>query len=438
MRVVVVGAGLSGLRAATRLRDAGVVVSVVEASDTIGGRVRTARLPFADQQCAEMGAEWIDSHHARLGELMDRYGVERLGVGEQWTTIRRWVHLGGRMLGPDDVRREWPHAIDQLEEFDRVLEAAAEGIVDPARPADHPDAVALDRQSLADVASRLGLDELAMLMRRRDAQGEFAAEPSEVSLLFVAQQRADQRLHGGDSIRAYRAAGGFSRVAEGMVRELGGTVSLDERVLRIDVDGATTRVSTSRRVLECDHVVLACALPAVRRIEMSPVLPAEVAAAIDGLGYGAITKTAVQWPSRPWRAGYTTTDQLVQRVYEPTMDQVGECGILMSYCGGDGGREWATLGEHERVERARQGMVALHGIEVEPVAGISRAWSAVEGFGGAYAVYRPGEVTAYWDMLRRPIGPLHLAGEHVATCTGYMEGALESGDTVAARLLGSV
>ena len=28
-----------------------------------------------------------------------------------------------------------------------------------------------------------------------------------------------------------------------------------------------------------------------------------------------------------------------------------------------------------------------------------------------------------------------LTGEHVATCTGYMEGALESGETVAARIL---
>ena len=82
-------------------------------------------------------------------------------------------------------------------------------------------------------------------------------------------------------------------------------------------------------------------------------------------------------------------------------------------------------------------MDGLHGLGAAPVAGVSRAWSAVEGFEGAYAVYRPGEVTAYWDVLRQPWESVHLAGEHVATCTGYMEGALESGDTVAARLLGS-
>ncbi|MCU1365564.1 MAG: hypothetical protein JWN39_1203, partial [Ilumatobacteraceae bacterium] len=57
------------------------------------------------------------------------------------------------------------------------------------------------------------------------------------------------------------------------------------------------------------------------------------------------------------------------------------------------------------------------------------------GFGGSYAVYRPGEITRHWAALRRPIGRLHLAGEHTATWTGYLEGAIESGETVAARLL---
>jgi monoamine oxidase len=44
-------------------------------------------------------------------------------------------------------------------------------------------------------------------------------------------------------------------------------------------------------------------------------------------------------------------------------------------------------------------------------------------------------VTAHWAALREPGGPISLAGEHVATWTGYLEGAVESGETAAARLL---
>jgi len=71
------------------------------------------------------------------------------------------------------------------------------------------------------------------------------------------------------------------------------------------------------------------------------------------------------------------------------------------------------------------------------LAGFSRAWSADPLFGGSYAVYRPGEVTRFWDAVRQPYGRLHIAGEHAATWTGYLEGAIESGETVAARVLAS-
>jgi monoamine oxidase len=80
-------------------------------------------------------------------------------------------------------------------------------------------------------------------------------------------------------------------------------------------------------------------------------------------------------------------------------------------------------------------MQSLHGLVDAPLGGFSQAWSNEPRFGGSYAVYEPGQVTAHWAVLREPWGRVHLAGEHVADCTGYMEGALESGETVAARIL---
>ncbi|MFM8311701.1 MAG: flavin monoamine oxidase family protein [Ilumatobacteraceae bacterium] len=438
MRVVVVGAGLAGMRAAVRLRAAGADVIVLEAGTRVGGRARTVAAAFAGGQYAETGAEWVDTYHHRMAELMERYGVRRLGAGEQWTSIRRWVHLEGRLLSPDDLRREWPSTFEELDEFDRRLEHAAAGIADPARPTAHPDAAALDRSSLADLAAEVGLGRVAALIRRRDAQGEFAAEPGDVSLLFVAQQRAHQFSEGaGTVVRAHRVEGGVSRIAEGLASELGDVIERGVDVTAVEQDERGARVLSANGAYDADHVIVACSLPAARRIRLDPQPPPALAAAIGGLGYGAITKTAVQWAGREWPPGYATTDARVQRVYEPTIDQPGIEGILMSYCGGDGGLEWAQLSDAERVGLAAQGMRELHGLDAQQIGGTSRAWSSEPRFGGAYAVYRPGEVLAYWDVLRAPWGRVHLAGEHVATCTGYMEGALESGDTVADRLLAS-
>jgi monoamine oxidase len=424
------------MAAAIDLVNAGADVVVVEASHRPGGRVRTVDQNFQHGQYAESGAEWIDDHHERVRRWLERAGVRTLGVGEQWTVIRRWLHHQGRLLAPDQV-----HTIDdrlgaQLDAFDAVVDDAARGVLDPARPTSHDDAHSLDHRSLADVAVHAQLGELAALFRRRDAQGEFAAEPGDVSLLFVAQQRAYQRVaSGGRDVRAHRVDGGLSRIARHMAHQLNDCLRLGEMLVAIDHDDDGVTVRTTKAALAADHVVLACSLVPLRSVRFTPELPPALHAAMMHLGYGSVTKTAVQWPTRGWPPGYATTDRLVQRVYEPTVDQQGEAGVLMAYCGGDGGHRWAAWPAEERLRRAADEMRAMFGLEGEPIGGFSRAWSTKPRYGGSYAVYRPGQVTAFWDVLRRPHGRLHLAGEHVATCTGYVEGALESGEAVAARLL---
>ncbi len=438
MRVVVVGAGLAGLRTAEHLRAGGADVAVLEGGQRPGGRVRTVRAPFAGGQYSESGAEWVDTYHRRVYELMERYGVRPLGQGEQWTTIRRWLHRDGRLWAREALAAAEPGLFEQLDHFERLVHEAAAGVADSAAPQLHPEAAALDARSLADVAREAGLGEIGTLLQRRDSQGEFASEPAEVSLLFMAQQRAHQRdAEAGGEVFAHRVDGGFSRLAEGLAAELGELVRYGHTVTGLEQDADSVRVHANGTVHHADHVVLACSLVPVRAMALAPEMPADLHAAVHGLGYGAITKTSVQWPARTWPAGYATTAGLAQRVYEPTMNQAGEQGILMAYCGGDGGRSWAALPETERIALARSEMQAMHSIAAAPLGGYSRAWSTEARYGGSYAVYRPGEVTAYWEVLRRPWGRVHLAGEHVATCTGYMEGALESGETVAARILAS-
>jgi monoamine oxidase len=436
MRVVVVGAGLAGLRAAYVLRAAGVDVTVVEAGERPGGRVRTVSEGFVGGQYSESGAEWVDTVHHRMLELVDRYGVPLLGDGERWTTIRRWIHRNGELMSPERVREVSPHVDRELDAFESIVEAAATGIADPSRPDLHPDAVALDARSLADVAAEADLGDLAALFARRNSQGEFAAEPSQVSLLFVAQQRAHQaRLSGGADVAAHRAGGGFSRVAWGMAGDLDGVISFGERLVGVEQNDDGVVVSTDRRRLTADHVVLACSLIPLRDVEFQPDMPAPLRRAVEELAYGTVTKTSVQWSARQWPAGYATTSGRAQRVYEPTIDQPGTAGILMSYCGGEGGHEWALLDEAERIVLATEEMRAMHGLTADVLGGFSRAWSTEVRYGGSYAVYSPGQVTAYWQVLREPWGRVHLAGEHVAACTGYMEGALESGELAAARLI---
>lgn len=66
--VVVVGAGLSGLTCALRLHEAGVTVHVIEASDGVGGRVRTDHV---DGFLLDRGFQVYLSAYPQAGELLD-------------------------------------------------------------------------------------------------------------------------------------------------------------------------------------------------------------------------------------------------------------------------------------------------------------------------------------------------------------------------------
>ena len=71
--MVVIGAGLAGLRAAELLRDAGREVIVLEARDRVGGRTRTESWEGAS---IDLGGQWIGPGQHRVAALAARLGVE--------------------------------------------------------------------------------------------------------------------------------------------------------------------------------------------------------------------------------------------------------------------------------------------------------------------------------------------------------------------------
>src|SRR5262249_44112898 len=103
--VVVIGAGLAGLRAAEVLKAAGQRVVVLEARGLPGGRVQTIRAPFGEGLHAEGGAIRFSGAHRRVLELVRGHGLALAPFGSS---------TGANLVTVDGMTVRSPDQIEQL------------------------------------------------------------------------------------------------------------------------------------------------------------------------------------------------------------------------------------------------------------------------------------------------------------------------------------
>ena len=72
-KIIILGAGLSGLLAAYRLQNKGFDIEIIEARDRIGGRIHTI---YSDTDQVEMGATWFNDIHVSFRKLLSELELE--------------------------------------------------------------------------------------------------------------------------------------------------------------------------------------------------------------------------------------------------------------------------------------------------------------------------------------------------------------------------
>ncbi len=83
--VLIIGAGLTGVLLAYRLKKQGISVTVLEARDRIGGRIYTHL--SAQETPIEMGATWLGQQHTALNQLLQELQIP---IYPQYTEGSAW------------------------------------------------------------------------------------------------------------------------------------------------------------------------------------------------------------------------------------------------------------------------------------------------------------------------------------------------------------
>jgi monoamine oxidase len=449
-KVVVVGGGLAGLTCAYRLRQAGYVAELHEASNRIGGRCWTIRDAFRQGQIAEHGGELIDTGHHELrrlaGELkldlVDLLAAEATGTDEHY-------YFDGAPYTHDEATADFKTVQPKLK---ADLHAAGyptlySSYTQRGWELDHMSVTDWIEESVpGGIASRFGqLLDVAYNIE----YGADSSRQSSLNLLYLLGYASSGPLAlFGPSDERFHVVGGNDQVPTKLAALLGSQITTGSVLTAISLTAAgrlrlTFTESSATKTVTADKVVLALPFSLLRSVDYSgAAFSAVKQTAIRELQMGTNSKLHLQFARRVWEGlgsnGATYSDTGYQSTWDVTRGQQGTAGILVDYTGGTIG---ASFGSGSAGSRARTFLD-----QVEPVLpGLKAAWNGRatldfwKGYPwtkGSYSYWQVGQYTKFAGAEREQEGNCHFAGEHTSIdFQGYLNGAVESGERAAAEVV---
>jgi monoamine oxidase len=429
-RVSVVGAGFGGLACAHELKSAGYDVTVFEARPRIGGRVVSYRT-FLPGKVIEGGGEFVGSNHPTWLGYAERFELGFLDVTEEDAPSP--VVIDGRHLGHAEVERLW----EEMEAAYATLLAEAR-TVNEDEPWKSPDAAALDRRSVAEWLSTIDASPTCKRAISAELGANNGVAVEDQSYLGnLAQIKGGGMERYWEESEALRCKGGNQQLAAKLAKAIGeDNLKLRTPVVSVQQKGKLLLITTADgHTYGADDVVLAVAPSVWGKMQIYPPLPPALR---PQMGVAVKHISALRVPC--WRqVGLSPdafTDDAVSMTWNATDGQGDAPVALTAFSGGPAALEVQRYRPDERDGEYLKRLEAMY-----PKLGEFRSgtrfmnWPRDPWTMAGYSFPAPGQVTAQGPLLRKGHGNVHFAGEYACyKFVGYMEGALNSGATLARRL----
>jgi monoamine oxidase len=440
--VAVIGGGLAGLVAARELAQAGVSPVVLEARDRVGGRTLNADL--GDGKVVEIGGQWVGPTQDRVAALAAELGVETFPTYIDGQNV---LELGGRISRySGTIPRLNPISLAEVEIARRRIDSLAKRIPLDA-PWEAPDAERLDGITVGAWLRRTVRTRSARRLVEIAVRTVFGADTSDASLLYAlwyfrAGGGFDSLVDTEGGAQQDRFVGGSQLISLRLAEELGDRVVLGAPVTRVEQRDGEVRIAAGDVEVGAARAIVAMAPPLCDRVEWAPGLPPARTQLAQRMPWGTYIKCIAVYDEPFWRADGLSGEAVIDSgPATTTFDNSppdGSPGILLAFVSGGEARAFQRLSTSRRRAAVLDGLARVFGQRARSAERyIEQDW-ARERFtgGGPICFMPPGVQTGFGAAIREPVGPIHWAGTETAErWSGYMDGAVRSGERAAAEVL---
>lgn len=439
--VVVVGAGLAGLKAATQLKAAGKSVMVLEARDRVGGRSKPGEICG---QTIDLGGQWVGPTQTLLLDQARELGVRTY---PQYATGNSLLSLDGRLSAYSGNIPKLPLLslleIGLLERRWKKETQSLSGATPWAGSrAQRWDTLSVEGWIRSQVRTH-GAREFVRIITR----ALLCTEPEQVSylcLLEYIRQAGDLEalINTEGGAQQDKFVGGAWQIPKLLADSLGENVLLNTPVTSIEQHADSVDLRTPAGCFASTHVVIATPPALAAQIHYAAPLPSRKWGLLQRMPMGAVIKVHVAYETPFWRKrGLSGSVLSNSHKFNVVFDQSPDderFGMLVGFMDGAHAVEMSAQTDAERKKQAVADLVDYFGSDAaQPKAYVDQDWTQEPwSLGGYVAHMPPGVMTQYGSALREPSGRIHWAGTETATrWCGYLDGALQSGIRAAEEII---
>ena len=448
--IIIAGAGLSGLTAAYKLQQKGFKPSIVEASKSVGGRVRTLREPFDGRLYAEAGAMAISSNDTHLLKLLHELKLPLQSISDRVNKARyrsdnRWHDINEpcstRNL-PDALKHcsvsgLLQHYISKSKRYQLKPDIDCSSI--------SRDLLALDEISLADFLRREGASEREIYLIASFSSAALLGDGIE----HLSALQYLMRFGHKQDAEYFTLKNGNDQIISTLVQQLQtppltglAAITVEQQSSAVNV--ICQRADGSKQEVQGDAFICTIPLPVLKNISFIPPLSEDKQTAISVLAnsYTSVSRVFFQCSPRPQLPDRKSAQAIIDLPAMLVEDHTFHLkdtpdAVLEAHTIGDQAREVANMPGEECIAHSKK---ILEEIYPDTRVNINKSatilWDQEPHHHGAYLSFRPSEMQ-HLPVIACPENHIYFAGEHVSMLPGSLEGAVCSAEEAVRKILSS-